>query len=57
MLTLAVVFLFLAILAGVFGTMIAGPAGPIAVVFLLIGFVASLGMYLYNSRQPPSNGK
>lgn len=57
MLTFAVVLLFLAILAGVFGTMIAGPVGPILTVVLLIAFVSALGMFLYNSRQPPSNGK
>ncbi|MGQ0653785.1 MAG: hypothetical protein ACT4P4_16220 [Betaproteobacteria bacterium] len=57
MLTLAVILLFLAIFAGVFGTMIAGPVGPVLTVLLLIGFVSSLGMYLYNSRQPPSKGK
>jgi len=57
MLTIAVVLLFLAILAGVFGTMIAGPVGPIATGLLMVGFIVALGMYLYNSRQPPSKGK
>jgi len=61
MLTLALILLFLAILAGVFGTMIAGPVGPVLTVVLLIAFVSALGLYLrdlrYNSRQPPSNGK
>jgi hypothetical protein len=57
MLTLAVILLFLAIFAGVFGTMVLGPAGPVLTVVLLIAFISALGMYLYNSRQPPSNGK
>lgn len=57
MLTLAVALLFLAIFAGIFGSLVAGPVGPILTAVLMAAFIAVLGLYLYNSRQPPSNGK
>jgi len=57
MLTLAVALLFLAIFTGIFGTIIAGPVGPTLTIVLMAAFVGVLGLYLYTSRQPPSNGK
>jgi uncharacterized membrane protein YtjA (UPF0391 family) len=42
MLTWAVVFLFLAIIAGVFGMLVAGPAGPILFVVFFALFIGSL---------------
>ncbi len=53
MLTFAVACLFVAIIAGVFGMMLAGPLGPILFLVFMVLFVGSLGMYLRNRRLPP----
>lgn len=51
MLTLALVFLVLAILAGVLGLLVAGPAGPILLAVFLLGFFASILVhYMRESR-------
>lgn len=42
MLTWAVAFLFLAIIAGVFGMLVAGPAGPILFVVFFAVFIGLL---------------
>lgn len=51
MLTLAVVFLVLAILAGVLGLFVAGPVAPtLLAVFLLLFFASILVHYMRESR-------
>jgi len=51
MLTLAVVFLVLAIIAGVLGLFVAGPAGPILLAVFLLAFFASIVVhYVRESR-------
>lgn len=42
MLTWAIAFLLLAILAALFGTMVAGPMGPTLVVVFLVLFIGAL---------------
>ena len=51
MLTLAIIFLVLAILAGVLGLFVAGPVGPILIaLFLLLFFAAIATHYVRESR-------
>lgn len=42
MLTWAIIFLIIAVLAGVFGLMVAGPIGPIA-------FLVFLGLFIWSA--------
>jgi hypothetical protein len=51
MLTVALVFLVLAILAGVLGLLVAGPLGPILLaVFLLLFFASIVVHYVREAR-------
>ena len=53
MLTLAVAFLFFAIFAAVLGSMVAGPVGLIVSLAGMLGFVATLAVYLRRRHGPP----
>ena len=52
MLTWAVTFLLIAIFAGIFGMMAAGPVGLILFVVFFAAFIWSMAQYLRGKRPP-----